>query len=208
MVVAPAGGSSRSIEIPVRAELRPFAAARSSCWSAGAATADAQVTITGGPAWLGGHPIGTADAELRTNAPGAVTPPFTLFTVDSRIAPSVVGAIRVGVEVRSGFTVEGWRRVRPPAACRFRSARDPEAGAATIRRASPCSTTSLTPALTWDLRRPRGEPAAHVRPGWRWIPSAIAPGPHARRIGPAVLRRRRRRVIGYRSGRIRPGRSA
>ena len=96
------------------------------CWLAGAAAADAQVTISGGPAWLGGHPIGTSTAELRTNAPGAATPPFTLFTVDSRIAPSAAGELRVGVEITSGITIEGgaaFARRRVP----FSISRDPEA---------------------------------------------------------------------------------
>ena len=38
-----------------------------------------------GIAWLGGYAIGDATAELRGNGTGATTPPFTLFTADSRI---------------------------------------------------------------------------------------------------------------------------
>jgi hypothetical protein len=77
------------------------------CWCAGATHADAQVTISGGLAWLGGYPVGTSTAQLRTNAPGAVTPALTLFSVSSRIAPSVAGGVRIGVGITSSLTVEG-----------------------------------------------------------------------------------------------------
>ncbi len=67
-----------------------------------AARADAQVFIDGGLNWSGGYAIGVADADLRTNAPGTVPPPFTLFTVDSRLSAAVGG------EVRGGFAFGGW----------------------------------------------------------------------------------------------------
>lgn len=73
-----------------------------------AATADAQVTISGGLGWSGGYDVGDATATLRTNAPGATPPPFTLFNVvDTRISPSPGGELRVGVAVGTRFTVEG-----------------------------------------------------------------------------------------------------
>ena len=73
----------------------------------GLANANAQVTISVGPEWLGGYPIGTSTAQLRTNAPGAAPPPFRLFTVESRIAPSAAGEVRVGVAITPRLTVEG-----------------------------------------------------------------------------------------------------
>ena len=73
----------------------------------GTANADAQVTISAGPEWLGGHPLGTSTAQLRTNAPGTTPPPFTLLTVDSRIAPSAAGEMRVGVAITRRLTLEG-----------------------------------------------------------------------------------------------------
>lgn len=72
-----------------------------------AGTASAQVTISGGIGWSGGYDIGGSSAQLRTNAPGATTPPFTLFNVDSRIAPSPGGEVRFGVAITPRFTIEG-----------------------------------------------------------------------------------------------------
>lgn len=74
---------------------------------AGRENAAAQVTISGGAGWLGGYPIGTSTAQLRTNAPGATPPPLTLFTVDSRIAPAAAGEVRVGVAITRRLTIEG-----------------------------------------------------------------------------------------------------
>jgi hypothetical protein len=73
----------------------------------GMSEAEAQVTINGGLGWSGGYDIGASSAQLRTNAPGATTAPFTLFSVDSRIAPSPGGEVRVGVAITPRFTVEG-----------------------------------------------------------------------------------------------------
>lgn len=73
----------------------------------GVSEADAQVTINGGLGWSGGYDIGASSAQLRPNAPGAAAPPFTLFSVDSRIAPSPGGEVRVGVAITPRFTVEG-----------------------------------------------------------------------------------------------------
>lgn len=76
--------------------------------SMNAAAADAQVTISGGLGWSGGYDVGDAMATLRTNAPGATPPPFTLFNVvDTRISPSPGGELRVGVAVGTRFTIEG-----------------------------------------------------------------------------------------------------
>ena len=73
----------------------------------GVAEADAQVTISGGLGWSGGYDIGQSSAQLRPNSPGTTAPPFTLFTVDSRIAPSPGGEARVGVAITPRFTLEG-----------------------------------------------------------------------------------------------------
>jgi hypothetical protein len=72
-----------------------------------AEVADAQVVINGGLGWSGGYDIGRSSAQLRPNAPGATAPPFTLFNVDSRIAPSPGGEVRVGVAIAPRFSVEG-----------------------------------------------------------------------------------------------------
>ena len=69
--------------------------------------AEAQVTINGGLVWSGGYDIGQSNAQLRSNAPGTTAPPFTLFTVDSRIASSPGGEVRAGVAITPRFTVEG-----------------------------------------------------------------------------------------------------
>lgn len=69
--------------------------------------AQAQVTINGGVGWSGGYGVGDATAQLRTNAPGSTTPPFRLFDIDSRITPSPVGEVRVGVALPRDFTLEG-----------------------------------------------------------------------------------------------------
>ena len=94
----------------------------------GIGEAGAQVTINGGLGWSGGYDIGASSAQLRTNAPGATTPPFTLFSVDSRIAPSPGGEVRVGVALTPRFSVEGGvllanRRLA------FAVSGDPESGA-------------------------------------------------------------------------------
>ena len=120
----------------------------------GVANADAQVTISGGPSWLGGHPIGTSTAELRTNAPGAEPPPFTLFTLDSRIAPSVAGEVRVGVEITSRLSVEGgaaFGRRRVP----FSITGDVEAGSQELEGES-LQHYVFDAGLAWQLGRPRG----------------------------------------------------
>lgn len=71
-----------------------------------ATPARAQVFIDGGINWSGGYPIGASDANIRTNAPGATPPPFTLFAVDSRMAGATGGEVRVGWKVGE-FSVEG-----------------------------------------------------------------------------------------------------
>jgi hypothetical protein len=69
--------------------------------------AQAQVTINGGLGWSGGYDIGRSSAQLRPNSPGATAPPVTFFSVDSRIAPSPGGEVRVGVAITPRFSVEG-----------------------------------------------------------------------------------------------------
>jgi hypothetical protein len=71
------------------------------------AAAHAQVTINGGLGWSGGYDVGDATATLRTNASGTAPPPFTLFNVESRIAPSPGGEVRVGVAITPRLSVEG-----------------------------------------------------------------------------------------------------
>ena len=71
------------------------------------APAHAQVTINGGLGWSGGYDVGDATATLRTNAPGTAPPPFTLFNVESRMAPSPGGEVRVGVAITPRLAVEG-----------------------------------------------------------------------------------------------------
>jgi hypothetical protein len=77
------------------------------CLCVGCGIAQAQVTVNGGLGWSGGHDVGAATATLRTNAPGATPPPFTLFNVDTRMEPSPGGEVRVGVAIGSRFTIEG-----------------------------------------------------------------------------------------------------
>lgn len=77
------------------------------CVLGGAAAATAQVTVSAGGGWAGGHPVGSSAATLRTNAPGAAPPPFTLFAVETRMAPAPVGEARVGVAVTRRLTLEG-----------------------------------------------------------------------------------------------------
>jgi hypothetical protein len=72
-----------------------------------ASTASAQVTISGGLDWGGGYDVGVSTAQLRTNAPGASPPPFTWFTVDSQMAGSLGGQVRVGYAITPRLTVEG-----------------------------------------------------------------------------------------------------
>ena len=120
---------------------------------AGVANADAQVTVSGGASWLGGHPIGSATAQLRTNAPGASPPPFTLLSVDARIAPSVAGEARVGVAITPRLTVEGgavFGRRRMPLSI----SGDPEAAPQELEGES-LHHYVFDAGLAWELRRPR-----------------------------------------------------
>jgi len=71
------------------------------------ATEAQQVTVSGGLGWSGGYEIGSSRAVLRTNATGPTPPPFTLFNVDSRIAPAPGAELRVGVGIGSRLIVEG-----------------------------------------------------------------------------------------------------
>lgn len=73
----------------------------------GVGEAEAQVTINGGLGWSGGYDIGASSAQLRTNAPGAAAPPFTLFSVDSRVVPSPGGEVRLGMAITPRFSIEG-----------------------------------------------------------------------------------------------------
>jgi hypothetical protein len=72
-----------------------------------ASIASAQVTINGGLGWSGGYDTGGSSAQLRTNAAGATPPPFTLFTVDSRVTPSPGAEVRVGVSITPRLAIEG-----------------------------------------------------------------------------------------------------
>ena len=118
-----------------------------------AAGADAQVTIDAGATWLGGYPIGVSDAQLRTNAPGATPPPFTLFSVDSRLDGAVGGEVRGGVEVGKGLAIEGsaaFARRR----LSFAIANDPEAPAQAFAGES-VQHYEFGAGLTWTLPRLR-----------------------------------------------------
>ncbi len=46
-----------------------------------------EIVIGGGPILAGGYDLGDSLAQLRTNAPGAQPPPFTLFAVSSTMEP-------------------------------------------------------------------------------------------------------------------------
>ena len=92
-----------------------------------APAANAQISIGGGLVWSGGYDLGGASAQLRTNAAGATPPPFTLFHVDSRIAPAPGGEFRVGVEI-GRLTVEGGASVARRQ-LGFSISGDPETGA-------------------------------------------------------------------------------
>ena len=92
-----------------------------------AAAAHAQITINGGLTWSGGYDLGGSSAQLRSNATGTTPPPFTLFNVDSRIAPAPGAEARVGFALTRRLAVEGGvlfarRRLS------FRISGDPETG--------------------------------------------------------------------------------
>ena len=92
-----------------------------------ATVAHAQITITGGLAWSGGYDLGGSSAQLRTNATGTAPPQFTLFNVDSRLAPAPGAEARVGFALTPRLSVEGGvvfarRRLS------FRISGDPESG--------------------------------------------------------------------------------
>lgn len=98
------------------------------CACCSAEVAEAQVTISGGVGWSGGYDVGGSTAELRTNAPGAASPPFRLFSVDSRISPAPGGEVRVGVVIARDITLEGGA-VLSRRRLAFTIAGDAEAGA-------------------------------------------------------------------------------
>jgi hypothetical protein len=116
--------------------------------------AHAQVTISGGLGWSGGYGIGESTAQLRTNAPGATPPPFTLFNVDSKIGAAPGGEIRVGVAVAPRFTIEAGalfarRRLS------FSISADPETGAQDFEGES-LQHYVFDAALLWELPVLRG----------------------------------------------------
>lgn len=118
-----------------------------------AATANAQVTIDGGVNWMSGYPVGVSEANLRTNAPGSSPPPFTLFSVDSRIGAAVAGEIRVGVDVGKGFAAEGTVAFARPRLA-FSIGGDSEASPADYSGES-LQQYEFGAGLTWALPRPR-----------------------------------------------------
>lgn len=120
-----------------------------------ASTADAQVTIDGGVNWMGSYPVGVSDADLRTNAPGSSPPPFTLFSVDSRIGAAVAGEVRVGVEVGKGFGAEGTVAFARPRLA-FSISGDSETSAGDYNGES-LQHYEFGAGLTWALPRPRQE---------------------------------------------------
>ena len=95
--------------------------------------------------WSGGHDVGAATATLRTNAPGATPPPFTLFNVDTRMAPSPGGEVRVGVALGSRFTIEGGALLARQELA-FQDYRRSGEQRAAVPTAKPCIITSSTPA--------------------------------------------------------------
>jgi hypothetical protein len=71
-------------------------------------------TIGAGLVWSGAYDIGTATAELRGNAPGAIAPPFTLLTADSRVTSVTSPELRVGFALSRRVAAEfGLALTRP-----------------------------------------------------------------------------------------------
>ncbi len=120
-----------------------------------ASAAQAQITVDGGATWTGSYPIGISEANLRTNAPGAAPPPFTLFSVDSRIGSAVGGELRVGFEVGAGFAVEGTASLSRRRLA-FSISGDPEASPAEYSGES-LQNYEFGAGLTWQLPRPRAD---------------------------------------------------
>lgn len=116
-----------------------------------AAPARAQLSISGGLEWSGGYDIGQSSAQLRTNATGATPPSFTLFDVDSRLAASPGGELRVTVPVARAFAIEGGvhftrRRLA------FQISRDAEGGAHQLEGES-LQQYVFDAAVLWELPR-------------------------------------------------------
>ena len=75
---------------------------------------DNRVTIDAGITWLGGYDVGISTAQLRGNATGATTPPFTLFTADSHFSTGRAAELRVGVSITPRLAIEGGASLSHP----------------------------------------------------------------------------------------------
>lgn len=64
------------------------------------------VLVSGGVMWSGSYPIGDATATLRTNAPGAGAPPFTLFSTASTLESATGVGGRVEFALTPNMAIE------------------------------------------------------------------------------------------------------
>jgi hypothetical protein len=65
-----------------------------------------------GAGWLGGAPLGSSDANLRTAAPAPAT--FRLFSVESRVDAAPTFHVKAGVAFSRRFGVEGGMTLSHP----------------------------------------------------------------------------------------------
>lgn len=65
------------------------------------------VTVSAGGLWSGAYSIGDSSATLRTSAPGATPPPFTLFATESTINQATGLLVHAGFALTRSITIEG-----------------------------------------------------------------------------------------------------
>jgi hypothetical protein len=63
--------------------------------------------VQAGVTWSGPYHVGDATAQLRGNAWGASTPPFTLFEADSRMSMAFAPECHVGFAITRSFAIDG-----------------------------------------------------------------------------------------------------
>jgi hypothetical protein len=71
--------------------------------------------VGAGVLWSGTYSIGDATAALRSNAPGATPPPFTLFSTKSTVDSAAGVLVRGGFAVTPSITLEASASLSRPA---------------------------------------------------------------------------------------------
>ena len=141
---------------------------------------DHHVTLGGGVIWSGGYGVGESTAQLRGNAPGATAPPFTLFTVESRVTAAAAPFFRVGFAVTPALVVEGGVNYAQPRVGMSIS-RDAEAPAQELA-GEKLEQYQIDAGLSWQIPMPLSIREKMGSAGSRLAPFASAGGAYLRQL--------------------------